>query len=351
MTQAGEISVSRIYVKCVKCGGGGYPVDERLGIDGRYSKQAQRLICLAAASWSYDISSDRLREFCGLSVSDTTIREVAQEHGSKANEWLRLDPLAVQEFREAKGDVEFTADGTCVNTVDGCREMKVGIFSKRERGESATPDEWATRDLPKPLTRIAFAAIEEGDSFGSRWKAWCRRLGLLDTSSMTMLAGGAKWLWEEQRKHLTHADGVLDIFHVLEHITTTGQALYAAPDEASAWITKARDALLHEGWPGIEALTRPLCGAGEAPRPVTEQAALDKLRNYLSPHADHLNYAERLQAGQSIGSGQVEGACKNPIGRRLKANSARWRTRRINRMTGLCTLAYSDQWGAYWETL
>jgi hypothetical protein len=350
VTQAGEISVSRIYLRCVKCGAGGYPVDERLGIHGRYSKQAQRLVCLAAASWSYDISSDRLRDFCGLSVSDTTIREVAQEHGAKANEWLRTEPVAVQDFREAGGDVEFTADGTCVNTVDGWREMKVAIFSKRERGEPATPDEWATRDLPKPHTRIAFAAIEDSDSFGSRWKAWCKRLGLPDTSAITMLADGAKWLWEELRKHLTHADGVLDIFHVLEHITATGQALYKTPEEATAWITKAREALLHQGWTGIDDLTRPLTALDRVPRSSAEQAALDKLRNYLSPHADHLHYAERLKEGRSIGSGQIEGACKNLIGRRLKANASRWRVRRVNRMAGLCSLAYSDQWDHYWKT-
>lgn len=351
VTQAGEISVSRIYLRCVKCGGGGYPVDERLGIEGRYSKQAQRLICLAAASWSYDISSDRLKDFCGLSISDTTIREMAQEHGAKANEWLRTEPVAVQEFREAEGEIEFTSDGTCVNTCAGWREMKVGIFSKRKRGEPATPDEWATRDLPKPHTRIAFAAIEESESFGRRWKAWCKRLGLPDTSAITMLADGAKWLWEEQRKHLTHADGVLDVFHVLEHLTKTGQALSNTPKELTAWITLARETLLHEGWTGIEALTRPLTSPGEVPRSAVHQATLDELRKYLSPHAHHLHYAERLQEGRSIGSGQIEGACKNLIGRRLKANAARWRVRRVNRMAGLCSLAYSDQWGSYWETL
>jgi hypothetical protein len=350
VTQSGEISVSRIYLRCVKCGDGGYPVDERLGIEGRYSQQAQRLMCLAAASWSYDISSDRLKDFCGLWISDTTIREVAQKHGSKANEWLRLDSVAVQEYREATGDVEFTADGTCVNTREGWREMKVGIFSKRERGESATPDEWDTRDLPKPLTRIAFAAIEESDAFGRRWKAWCKRLGLPDTSAITMLADGAKWLWEEQRKHLTHADGVLDIFHVLEHITAAGQALHPNPEESTAWITTAREALLNEGWSGIDALTSARVDPEAAPRPAAPQAALDKLRNYLSPHADHLHYAARLREGRSIGSGQIEGACKNLIGRRLKANAARWRVARVNRMAGLCSLLYSNQWEPYWKT-
>ena len=346
--------MSRVYLECPKCLGGGCPLDERLGINGHYSREAQRFICLAGASWSYDISSARLKDFCGLSISDTTIREVAQEHGAKASEWLRTEPVAVQEFRAAEGAVEFTADGTFVNTCDGWREMKVGIFSKRPRGESATPDEWATRDLPRPLTRIAFAAIEESDSFGRRWKAWCKRLGLPDTSAITMLADGAKWLWEEQRKHLTHADGVLDIFHVLEHITTAGQAIYKTPEEATVWITKAREALLHHGWSGIDDLTRPLASPAGltpiVPRSAAHQATLDELRNYLSPHADHLHDAERLKEGRSIGSGQVEGACKNLIGRRLKANAARWRVARVNRMAGLCSLAYSDQWDHYWQT-
>ncbi len=51
------------------------------------------------------------------------------------------------------------------------------------------------------------------------------------------------------------------------------------------------------------------------------------------------------------GEGQVEGVCKNLIGCRLKANAGRWRVRRVKRMASLCSLAYSDRWATYWETL
>ena len=363
--------MSRVYFECPKCLGGGCALDERLGIEGRYSREAQRLICLAGASWSDDLSSARLEESCGLSVSDTTIREVAQEHGSKANAWLRTEPAAVQEFRAAGGVTEFTTDGTSVHTREGWREMKVGIFVKRKLGHPATPDEWATRILPRPLARIPYAAIEASESFGPRSKAWAKRLGLADISAITLLADGAKWIWEEHRKHLTQAEAVLDIFHVIEHLTTTSKALFSDADKAKAWAELARHTLLHEGWDGIEALLQPLVlDSTTAPsiapplrphalppplqpalRTAAQQAALDALRNYLAPHAHHLNYAERLQEGRSIGSGQVEGACKNMIGRRLKANAARWRTRRVNRMAGLCSLLYSDQWNTYWQTL
>ena len=110
LSAAGEVRVSRSYLKCVSCADGGYPADDRLGIDGRYSAGTQRLASLAAASWSYDISSERLEELCGLCMTDNTIREIAQKHGAAMNGWQTSDPRACGEFREADGELELTTD-------------------------------------------------------------------------------------------------------------------------------------------------------------------------------------------------------------------------------------------------
>jgi hypothetical protein len=304
------------------------------------------LISLAAASWSYDVSAERLEELCGLRVSDTTIREISQQHGARGNEWMRSEPEAAREFRKATGDVEFTTDGTCVNTTTGWREMKLGIFSKRDRGQAATPDEWATRNLPAPKVRLAFAAIEKSDDFGRRWKGWRKRLGLPDASAITVLADGAKWIWEEQHQHLHGADGVLDVFHALEHIAALSGVLHPDDrDAATAWLDEARQTLLRQGWRGIDQFVQ----RGSSDHTPQQQSAVERLRNYLAPHQHHLNYAARLASGQSIGSGQIEGACKNLIARRLKQTGARWRVRRVNRMAGLCSLMYTHHWKTYWQ--
>ena len=97
-----------------------------------------------------------------------------------------------------------------------------------------------------------------------------------------------------------------------------------------------------------------LCTQGAEERTVTpltsvEREAIRKLRGYLSYHAGRLNYRERLAEGRSIGSGQVEGACKNLIGRRLKQTGAKWRLRRVNNMATLCAVLYGNQWNAYWN--
>ncbi len=348
MTSAGTLKLVRVYFLCPSCSVGGFPLDERLGVLGRYSPQARRLICLAGGSWSYDVAAERLNELSGIDVSDTTVRELSQEHGAAMNEWQRTDKAATQSFREAEGDVEFTADGTCVNTTEGWREMRVGIFSKRQRGPAATPDEWDSRVLPAAEGRVAFAAIEDSERFGSRWDQWAARLGIRDRSRIHFLADGAKCLWEELRKNLIGATGTLDIFHAQEHIAATAKAVFRDAGEAAAWDEATCAALRREGLRGVEEQVRKTGGEDSG---ASARKALASLRGYLGNHEDHLRYRERLAEGRSIGSGQVEGACKHMIGRRLKATGARWRIRRVNRMAGLCGCLYSHNWNAYWATL
>lgn len=121
-----------------------------------------------------------------------------------------------------------------------------------------------------------------------------------------------------------------------------------ARPKRNAGMIGVRDALLAEGYPGIErvvAEARPI--AVRAP----ERSSLNELENYFRPHqARRLAYAQRLAEGRLIGSGQVEGACKHWIGRRLKQTVARWQTDRANRMANLCALKYADQWQTYWAT-
>ncbi len=343
MTAAGTVKLRRVYFRCPRCTQGGYALDERLGIQGKYSPDARRLICLAAGSWSYDVAAERLGEMCGLQVSDTTVRELSQAEGTKMAAWQRTAPEIRAEFAQAQGDVEFTTDGAFVNTTEGWQEMKLGLFAKRSRGPAATPEEWGTRELPRPSVRVGFAAIEASDRFGTRWDQWAARLGIKDYATITVLADGAKWIWEEARQNLVGSEGVLDVYHALEHVSQAAKTLFGeGTDAARQWTDTVRAALLKRGWSGLEDALR------QTSVPPAASSALESLRNYLGNHVSHLNYARRLAEGRAIGSGQVEGACKNMIGRRLKQTGARWRVRRVNRMASLCCLIYSHAWKPYW---
>jgi hypothetical protein len=70
-----------------------------MGIRGLVSPQARRLLCLAGASWSFDSSAKFLKELCGFSVSDNTIREVCQQEAAGMANWQRDSLEARAPFR------------------------------------------------------------------------------------------------------------------------------------------------------------------------------------------------------------------------------------------------------------
>lgn len=303
---------------------------------GFVSPQAQRLLCLAGASWSFDRASANLKEFCGLVVCDNTIRAACHEHGGLMRDWQRDDPRAGEAFRRAAGDVEFQTDGTCVNTTGGWREMRLSVFARRNRGTPAAGrDSWEQRDLPAPHARVIQAGIRTCDQLGPGWRRMAGRLGLRDASAVTVIADGAKWIWGQVAGHLPGAAGVLDIYHATEHLWAAGRAVLGEGTSACrAWVEARRETLLRSGASGLLA---ELAGA-----------AWSGWRGYFEPHTGHTGYAARLAEGRSIGSGLVEGSCKQVVCRRLKQTGARWKVRRVERMATLCAVQAGDQWDAYW---
>src|SRR5262249_28944354 len=153
--------------------------------------------------------------------------------------------------------------------------------------------------------------------------------------------------WKQVAVQLPGAQGVLDIFHALEHVGACANAVYGeGSEEARRWRDRGREALLSAGLPGIEAL---ITASRARVRAARKREALEALRGYFSRQKEHLGYAERLGSGRSIGSGLVEGSCKQVIGRRLKQTGARWTIRRANRMATLCCALHGDTWKPYWD--
>ncbi len=337
----------RLYCLCPRCGASRYPLDERLGLEGFVSPQAKRLLTLAGASWSFAGAASHLAEFCGLVTCDQTIRQVCYEEAGLMADWRHGDKAAAAGFAAAAGDIEFQTDGTMVNTWEGWREMRLGLFAKRPRGRPAGADEWDSRRLPAPATRVLFGGIETAAHFGPRIRRWAARLGIRDPAQVSVLGDGAEWIWNQARAQLPGAAGLLDIYHAGEHLASCGHKLFGeGTAEARAWLDETRAALLGGGWPALAERT---AAERRRARSPAKRGALDEVDGYFWRQRGHLSYAARLALGQSIGSGAVEGACKQVIGRRLKQTGARWRVRRANRMATLCCTLHGDTWTTYWD--
>jgi hypothetical protein len=225
--------------------------------------------------------------------------------------------------------------------------MRLGAFATRRRGRPAAAEGWDSRRLPAPHARVLFGGIETAEHFGPRLRRWAGRLGAKEAGQVTVLADGADWIRNQAQKQLPGAAQVLDIYHASEHLAACAGVLYGAGAEAAAaWVGRGRQALLAGGAAGVQAH---LAAARAGVRSAAKRAALAAAAGYFAERADCLGDAARLAAGQSIGSGLVEGACKQVIGRRLKRTGARWRVRRANRMATLCCALHGDTWDPHWR--
>ena len=219
---------------------------------------------------------------------------------------------------------------------------------------SAFPHQWASRHLPKPHVSIAFAAIEEKDVFRLHWGHWLNRLDITDPGVVSALADGAPW-----QCFLEMGDAVflefsgkarenLDIYHALEYLSNKGDALFGKGTAEYTWWYETMKWDLLNG--GVAPLLDRVRTMAQMEQLDTRKEALRVLENDLVFHSGRMNYRERLAAGLSIGSGQVEGACKNLIGARLKQTGAKWRRDRVDRMAKLCVVLYGEQWKDYWKS-
>ncbi len=309
---------------------------------------ARRMVTLAGTSWSFDRASGHLEEFCHVAVSDDTIERVCQEEGERAGAWMAQSPEPVKAFEKAAGQAEFSSDGVKINTTGGWREMRLSVLARREPTTPCEPWKWDRRVLNDPTVRISICRLADADHVGASWSRLSRRMNLKNEPLVNVLADGAKWIWDQAGKRLPKHNGqwCVDVYHVSQHLHQCGRELFGEGRDARAWADERLKVALEHNGPAL--IERIEAEARIEPEASPRHRSLESLLTFLRPNRDRMWYRDRLAAGLPIGSGLIEGGCKNTIGARLKLNNARWRIRRAERIGVLRCVDASAQWSNFW---
>jgi len=350
VTTLGVLAIRRRYWKC-RCGAdGGFAADGVLGLDQRFSRVVQKHCCRLAADVSFAKTHEHLRELLGVSIAAETVRTLVEGHGRAMASFQPKDEATATAFRGAKGDVEFAVDAGKVNTrEDGWRDLKIAVISKREAGESSTPEQWVGDRLPAATMGLAFAMIAASKVFRKTWRPTLKTLGVTAFASVQALGDGASWIWKSVRGTLTGCIETLDIFHASQRVGQCAQAIFGeGTAEAKTAFERGRGLLVKDGWAGVCVWVSELLGVEDSAVRERRRPATEKLLKYFAPHAGRLNYRELLSQGRAIGSGAVEGQAKT-LGLRLKARGSRWRKKNVRAMASLVCVRNSAQWTPYWQ--
>jgi hypothetical protein len=338
-TVFGWITVKRAYYRCPGCGGSLFPYDVAGGLGPeQLSPGLAKACCLLAVDDSFEQSSRKIEALTGQKVSDNTIERVVYRVGSVAQEQQNRQ---LQRFFEHKEIPEsqtkperlyVAADGTTVHETDGWHETKVAVAY--------------FEDKHKQRKSHYIGRFDNSETFG--WHVWLEacKCGFREAQEVIYLGDGAAWIRTEYHRHFGKAIFIIDWYHASECVWDCGKKLFGEGTQLTEdWVKKRLDWL----WDGR---TKKLLDDLKQQRKKyrgAKREAIDTLIRYISTNEEEMRYDVFRAKGYDIGSGAVEGACKNIVGKRLKQSGMVWTRLGSSSVLALRVSWLNDQWEQLWQ--
>lgn len=141
---------------------------------------------------------------------------------------------------------------------------------------------------------------------------------------------------------------VLDLFHVMEKVWAVGGCLHPAGSvELTNWVKAKLLKILHGR---VELVVRGIRqSATKRNLQGGKLKAITSACNYLHSNRDRMRYNEYLDLGFPIGSGVIEGACKNLVRDRMERTGMRWTKEMAEAMLKLRATYRNGDFDEYWR--
>ena len=209
-------------------------------------------------------------------------------------------------------------------------------------------DQGGSDSRPKPQNKRTWGSLTDDPekTVARLKKAVDQRLP--EGNELVCILDGEKYLWSLVYKYFPTAFFVLDIFHVLEHL---GKAALCFHDEGSPqtrqFVTERLRMLLN-GRAGrvIGGLKQMLTKQDLS---GTKRRCLEQVIGYLERNRKHMRYEICLAKGYPVGSGVIEGACRNFINDRLELTGMRWILQGAESVIRLRAVFINKDWADFWR--
>ena len=179
------------------------------------------------------------------------------------------------------------------------------------------------------------------------------RLGLDKARTILAIGDGAHWIWRGVREHLSSLGvtvvEILDYWHGVEHLWKLANALLGqGTKEATTWVKSREGDLLGGRLPDF---FKSLEEALEQAKGVSKDLAelVGKELNYFRNNEGRIDYARYLAQGYLIGSGAMEGSCKNHVKERIDRGGMHWSVSGVMAVLRNRTLIKNGEWDDFWR--
>lgn len=349
----GEFPIQRRMYRCRLCGDIRYPADSQICC-GRHhvTRPLSQRACQLATVEHFTLLPELLMSQQGVTLSHETLLELVHDVGSAADRLRQTEAQSSASERSIPACLMNPAPIRIYVSVDGImyctnltepnpnrsgenrliwQQMKVGCVYWQDSKER-----WHKQML---------WGRESPEEFGAAiWRLACQ-CGYAQAKEKIFAADGGSWCWDIHARYFSDASGILDWYHVSEHVWEAARLV--APSSSAEWARQALDQL-HDG--GGKTLVSWLELQKTARRGGPRQA-IEELIAYLSGKIHLTDYPTYRASGWQIGTGMIESTCKQLVGQRLKGPGMHWTESGAIAVTALRATLLNGKWQTFWNSL
>jgi len=329
----------------------GIPIRQRWGLLAHQQLSPaleDKLAYFATVAGTYE-SAAQLAHKVGIPIEDSTVRELVQRLGARAE----AQTQARLKAPSLPSDPQRPVSDLAVIMIDGFQvrhrgpdwgkqkaqrprvewhEQKVGVFYHQDRN--------AEGEL---LEKVSIGWQGEAVELGERLHWEANRHGLGRAQQTVAVCDGAPWIWRLIQERWSRAHQVLDFYHASQHLHTLGEALY---HKDARWRQQWVDQQCHDLRHGQEKKVLKRIQALRRGRGAAAQV-IDREKNYFESHRQRMNYQQLSRRGWPIGSGPVESACGQRQ-RRFKRPGQFWTHNGLRHLNALIEARDLNHWDQLW---
>jgi hypothetical protein len=390
LTWFGVVRYRRTYLReVVKPGAqarGFHPVDAALGLFAdRLSPNVLSIAVRLATRMSFAEAREQLGWFVPTAPSTEVIEKAALGYGRHTQEWFAQAPVpggdgevlvmqfdskgvptaTDEELRRRRGPRQARAKAPSPRHRGRQGRQRRPKKPRRNKGDKAKNAKMGTMVVMYTLRRCAGTGLLLGPinkrcyaSFApkrhafeyARREATRRGFAPGTTKTIQIVTDGDNDLARLSGEYFPGVQPTIDVAHVVEKLWDAGASLHPEGSPAHrAWVEEQKKAL-YAGKVGrivreLDAhLERiPATGPGNKYR----RTKLSEVRAYIAKRRASMNYAHLRREDLEIGSGQVEGAIKALMYRRMDQGGMRWIKERAEAVLQLRCIDANGDWSAF----
>lgn len=351
---------------------GVFPLDGELNIPERgYSYVVQEFSSRLAVTMSYEDAQEILNAFFPVKIPIRSLERIVGDLCDEVNRLYEkqtppdIDPQAVVTVAtvDKKGVVirkpitgEAVPESAQVTPEKpGKKKMATVISTYVTRRHERTAedilkevsDDEMSDSKPKPQNKLTWGSLTESPekTVTRLRKAVGQRLP--KGNELVCLLDGERSLWALVYVYFPAAFFVLDIFHVLEHLGKAALCFYdEGSPQAREFVTERLRMLLHGKTGRMIGGLKQMLSKHELSG--VKKHCLEQVIGYLERNRKHMRYEICLEKGYPIGSGVIEGACRNLINDRLELTGMSWTIRGAESMLRLRAVHINKDWDTFW---